>query len=844
VAQEAPRPGAALFERLFGRPPETAAEEAQLRTLFELLDATLHAKGTDYLNTLAVHLTDLLNVDLCLITRAEVDDPKQMQAVAHARRGKPKPTFFYSTEGTPCEVVLEGAEYHVADGLIEAFPTDKLLEERGYRSYFGVPLWGENEEVIGEICLLDNTPLPNADLARDIIGMFVQRASTELLRIQAREEAKASDEFLKSFFTDFPGWVCGFSSTVESAVEGGDGEVLFSNGRADDLFGPRNYELLRRDLTQFYSLLHPEDRTRVESAYREARHTLGSYDLEYRVRHDDGTYRWVQATGCVRPGVGGRLLGHSVMLNRDDFRRLERRHRKLWQELQTLIQAIPDAVILQDGNGRVRFVNAAVEVLFGLPSAEMVGWDFASLASRHPQYREVFETAHQNTQRAFELGKRIETRARRTLPGTPTARNFETTRIPLFNENGVASGLVTTVRDVTERVAARAREDRIQTLEARAGKLAALSRLVEGVAHEFENQLTAVLGYGELGLAKLRRSPSTPDTVVLERSFDRIREAATMASGISRNLLAFSNASTASTGRCAPATVIRAALPSLTQLLSDPKQLRLDLQAAPEGWKLALSDQEFVDLIRRLLLNSAEACDSGQPIRIEAAPFSPREGETTPRFRLIVQDHGEGIPEHLKERIYDPLFSTREDHSRRRGMGLAIVHNLVLRAGGEMHLQSDVGTGTRFELTFPLTLVSQDQAKSPTHRRRVLVVDDKRSMRSLLRDVLEAGEYEVLTASSCAKAVALDPNLQPDLLLIDVHLQDGLGTELAETLNERWPDLPALFCSGLPADHLEAKGIRLPAGRPLLVKPFRPTELLAAVREALAGSIPSHSYPS
>jgi PAS domain S-box-containing protein len=737
-------------------------------------------------------------------------------------------------------MAFQGAEYCAVDQVAEAFPKDEFLADQGLQSYFGVPLWGENEEVLGVICLLDVDPISDVALVRDIVGLFAQRASAELIRIKSREQTIASDEFVKSFFDDFPGWVLGYSTSPS----GDDREIEFSNGRAAELFGPRNYELLHRDATQFNSLLHPEDRAHVEAVYQEARRSLGCFDLEYRMRHDNGSYRWVQATGCFRSKHGDRILSHSVMLDRDDFRRLERRHEELSKELETLIRAIPDAVILQDGNGRVRFVNTAVEVLFGLPSAEMVGWDFASLAARHPQYREIFETAHQNTQRAFQLGKRFESQARGVLPGTPTARNFETVRIPLFHESGVASGLVTTVRDITERVAARAHEDRIQALEARAGKLAALSRLVEGVAHEFENQLTAVLGYGELGLAKLRQAPMTEDTAVHERILNRIREAATMASGISRNLLAFSNASTASTGRCEPASVILAAQSELAQSLDRPEQLRCKVQPAPKGWQLALSDQELRDLLHRLFLNSAEASEPSQPIRVESCQLPPLEGESHPRYRLRIEDQGEGIPAHLQERIYDPLFSTREDHSRRRGMGLAIVHNLVQRAGGEMHLRSEVGNGTRFELVFPLSEAVEDATAAPAHRPRVLVVDDKRSMRSLLQDVLEAGEYEVLTASSCAEVMALEPEVQPDLLLIDVHLQDGLGTQLAEALRERWPQALALFCSGLPADHLEARGVRLPVGRPLLVKPFRPTELLAAMREALATPLPTHPAAS
>lgn len=341
MAQDAPSPGAALFQKLFVRTHEAATEEAQLPALFELFAATHRSTGSNYLNALAVHLTELLNVDLCLITRAEVVDLKQVQAVAHARQGKSEPLVGYSPAGTPCEIVLQGAEYHVADNLIETFPAYKLLEERGYRSYFGVPLWGENEEVIGQICLLDDKPMIDPSFARDIVCMFAPRAAAELLRIQSRKEVDAANESLQRFFSDFPGWVYGYTWSAK----GEDREIVFSNGRAADLIGPNNYEMLHRDAALFDALIHPKDGVRVKSIYREARRTLSSYDLEYRVRHDDGSYRWVQATGCFRSRGGQKIYSHSVMLDRDAFRRLERRHEELSQELQTLIRTIPDAVI-------------------------------------------------------------------------------------------------------------------------------------------------------------------------------------------------------------------------------------------------------------------------------------------------------------------------------------------------------------------------------------------------------------------------------------------------------------------------------------------------------------------
>ena len=116
----------------------------------------------------------------------------------------------------------------------------------------------------------------------------------------------------------------------------------------------------------------------------------------------------------------------------------------------------------------------------------------------------------------------------------------------------------------------------------------------------------------------------------------------------------------------------------------------------------------------------------------------------------------------------------------------------------------------------------------------MLLVDDQEGTRELMEEVLSAAGYRVTTCCSCAETRALAASLpDPDLILIDVFLEDGIGTELVAELSHRWPGVRALFCSGMPTDHLEQQGVRLPSGNPLLKKPFRPTELISSVREVL-----------
>lgn len=831
MPRPAPRPGSALFERLFGRPPEAEAEEAKLRTLFELLGATLDTRGRDYLSALAAHLTDLLRMELCLITRVDESDTDQITVVAMARRGEASPVGSkYCFRETPCEMVVQGVEYFVPDGVAEAFPQDTALAEGGYRSYFGVPIWGDQDEVIGKICLLDTDPLPDAAFAREVVGMFTQRVSAELISVRAREEARVADETLHRFVQDFPGWVCAY----ETSLDGEGRRILFSSEQGAALIGPRNLAMLEEDATRYNTLLHPEERDHVEAVYAEALSRNGNYDLEYRMRHDDGRYRWVQATGCFNRLEDGRHVGHSAMLDRNSYRRLEQRHEALLHEMHTLVGAIPDSVILLDGQGRVRFLNAAAEELFGLHATSLIGQDFAALAEEHPQFREIFQRAHANTHAALDSRKRIDSRVDRVLPYESEERMFETVRIPVLGEDDAPTALVTIVRDVTAHETARAQAEELRQLEARAARLAALSRLVDGVTHEFENQLTAVLGYSELGAARVRQH-AEEDEEVLERSFRRIREAAQNASELTRNLQAFGGSRGVGGSTCAPWQVIQERAPAWEdrfgvqrdfQVLADADDLR-DLQ-------VSISATGLIDLAERLLVNAYEATQAGGSITLRLSRRA-LEDEARELIELVVTDDGRGIPHHLRERVFDPLFSTHEDTSRRRGMGLAVVHNLALCAEGSIRLASTGELGTTFVVQLPC--VSQESERDAGLQRvapSILLIDDQEGTRELMAEVLAAAGYEVTASGSCADARERTESLaEPDLILIDVFLEDGLGTELVAELQERWPGAQALFCSGIPMEHLEQQGIRLPAGNPMLKKPFRPTELISSVREVL-----------
>lgn len=828
MAPPLPGAGAALFERLFGRPPETDAEASRLRTLFGLLGTTLDRRGPEYLDALAVYLTQLLNIDLCLISR--VGDGGIAHPIAQAQRGESQSPCAYPLANTPCEYVVQGSPFVVQDGLADAFPLDEIVVEAGYRSYYGVPLWGESDEVIGLICLLDTEPLPDAELAEQVVGMFAQRAATELARILDKREAEAKESILQSFAREFPGWVCAY----ESDGDGANRKIIFSSPGGATLLGPRNIEKLLHDASHYNSLLHPEERSRVEQLYREARNARASYESEYRMRHDDGTYRRVGTVGRFVSLPDGRVSGHALMLDREELHRLREDHLQTLDALRTLVGAIPDAVLMQDGKGRVQFANRAAETLFGIPVQTMQGATFEEIAAQHPEYAELFRRAQRNTDAAFASKQPVETSVQRSLPREDRLRDLEVRRVPLTDRLGEPQALVTVVRDVTSAVEAQRQKEELRRVEARAARLNALSRLVDGIAHEFENQLTAVLGYGELGAARLRQSSaSSEDLAPALRAFERIQDAAQTASALARNLLAYAGSSPnrAESARLIPS--LQQLIPQLEREVAPDHQLQVEWDDALGAAAIPLPAADLATLLEQLIRNAAEASEVGDGVQLRVRPCQL--ADDADGVQLEVIDAGHGVPEHLPERIFDPLFSTRERHSRRRGLGLAVASNLVLRAGGRIELLRSDHTGTTVAVTLPLVPAEADAAQEATRPApHILIVEDDQGTRSLLEEVLRAGGYRVSVCADTTSAETVAAEQTPDLLLADVHLPDGLGTDLLTHLRQRQPALRALFCSGLPEDHLELRGIRLPEGLPLLQKPFRPTALLTAVRDALS----------
>lgn len=390
-----------------------------------------------------------------------------------------------------------------------------------------------------------------------------------------------------------------------------------------------------------------------------------------------------------------------------------------------------------------------------------------------------------------------------------------------------------------------------RTLEAQfaqSQKMQAIGQLAGGVAHDFNNVLTAILGYCDLLLANHRPSdPSFPDIMQIKQNANR-------AAGLVRQLLAFSRRQT-----------LRPQIIHLTDVLSDLSMLlrrligeRIDLRVehGRDLWPVKVDVNQFEQVIVNLAVNARDAMPNGGVLTLRTVNVPEQEcarygdaGTLVPSDYVLIEvsDSGTGIPADIMDKIFEPFFSTKEV-GKGTGLGLSTVYGIVQQTGGNILAQSEVGRGTEFRVFLPRHVASAEDALAPqpevevrpapdlTGQGTILLVEDEDAVRAFAARALTARGYNVIAAASGAEALeAMDSaSARVDLVISDVVMPEMDGPTLLKALRARDPGLKVIFISGYAQ---EAFGKNLAEGEKFafLPKPFSLKQLVAAVKDATAG---------
>ena len=366
-------------------------------------------------------------------------------------------------------------------------------------------------------------------------------------------------------------------------------------------------------------------------------------------------------------------------------------------------------------------------------------------------------------------------------------------------------------------------------------KMEAVGQLAGSVAHDFNNVLTAILGFCELALVGLPDdSPNRADLTEIQRAGER-------AAGLTRQLLAFSRQQVLQPKVHDLNALVSAMESMLRRLIFENIELTLAIDSQLNFVKIDVTQLE--QILINLVVNARDAMPQGGKLAISVGqalfdpPMTQTLGNPSAYLMLAISDNGTGMDEATKLRIFEPFFTTKG--AAGTGLGLATVKRIVKQNGGDISLISSPGRGTSFRIYLPRaaqeTAVRHEAPADGQHgSETVLLAEDDPAVRRLARLALERSGYRVLEAGNPQEAIRISQDHAGPihLLLSDVIMPHSKGAPLVDRLRAAYPDVRVLYMSGYTDDAIVRHGV-LDEGTPFLQKPFTPHGLAQKVREVL-----------
>ena len=482
--------------------------------------------------------------------------------------------------------------------------------------------------------------------------------------------------------------------------------------------------------------------------------------------------------------------------------------------VEALLESASQAILSVDSTGKIVLANHRAEEMFNYTREELVGASIEMLLPEskrgvHQQHREQY--FGQPRVRPMGIGMELSGRKRCDIE-FPVEVSLSAIQTP----DGVFA--IAFITDISQR---KLLEEQL----VHAQKMEAVGRLAGGVAHDFNNMLTAISGYNQMVLDELR--PGDP----LRDYAEEIAKAAGRAGAITRQLLVFSRRQMLEPRIISVNAVISQIEKMLHRLLGEDIRLTLDLQEDVANIKA--DPNQLEQAIVNLAVNARDAMPTGGQIFLQSA--NVRLDETYVQTRLGVQpgdyviiamtDTGHGMDAETRRRIFEPFFTTKEK-GKGTGLGLSSVYGMVKQSGGDIWVYSEPGKGTTCKLYFPQvhraaeTIAAQPERTEPLARATVLLVEDEQAVRELTGRMLQRLGYSVLPAASGREAIEVSKSFagRISILVTDVVMPEMSGPQVADALLAKRPDMRVLFLSGYTEHSAISQGIGSEVN--FLPKPF------------------------
>jgi two-component system, cell cycle sensor histidine kinase and response regulator CckA len=598
---------------------------------------------------------------------------------------------------------------------------------------------------------------------------------------------------------------------------GGKTRFLYISAGVEAIRGVTAAEVMR-DAGVLERQVDPAEMAGVQRAMAASAQNQADLVADLRIRRPDGQWRWVRVRSKPHLSDDGAIVWDGVTTDVTSQKEIEAAFHFNQSRLAITLDNMIEGYQVIDFGFNCVYANASAARQGQKTVDELIGRPMTALypgIEQTPLYSELQRCMTERTSHRMEN--------RFDYPDGRSAI-FEVSIEP------VPEGLLILSFDITERKKLEA-----QLLQSQ--KMEAVGQLAGGVAHDFNNMLTVILGYIDLLI------PVSDQTI--RHALEQIRTAGERAAGLTRQLLAFSRQQ-----------VMEMQVVDVNAVVLDTKKLigriigeDIDVAAFlnPALSRVRVDPGQLSQILMNLAVNARDAMPKGGKLTIETANTELDDGYLKSRsadvapgnyVMVAVSDNGIGMPPETVEHIFEPFFTTKPA-GKGTGLGLAVVHGIIKQCGGHVAVYSEPDIGTTFRIYLPAIDDSPNQpaaAGDATSRgsETVVLVEDDAGVRDLTAVVLRKYGYTVIAASGAKEALEIMAarGWKADLVITDVVMPDMSGRVLVDLLRLRHPGQKVLFLSGYTDDAIVRHGV-LHADVAFLQKPFTGTALASKVREVL-----------
>ena len=605
-----------------------------------------------------------------------------------------------------------------------------------------------------------------------------------------------------------------------------DGRILYWTTGCERLYGWSRKEALGKIVHELLRTKYPLPRSELVAKLRNE----GSWQGEIEHQKKDGSVASVSSLWVARKAEDGVI--HSVLQNNSDITGLRRAQDEIARReahLRSILDTVPEAMVVIDENGSVTSFSVAAAQLFGYRPDEVIGQNVKMLMPEpYRAEHDGYIDRYLNTGEARIIGYG------RVVKGLTKDGAIFPMELAVGEARSNGQRLFTGfIRDLTSR-------QKMEEELRQAQKMEAIGQLTGGLAHDFNNLLTVITGNIEMMEATLKESNQSE---LLKEAQDAVQDGAKLTG----QLLAF--------GRRQPLnpkpTDVALLISNFSELLRRTlgESVELNIRVTGSGHLSVVDAPQLQNALLNLAINARDAMPRGGKLTIEIskarldADYAQMYPDIrTGRYVLIaVTDTGDGMTEEVRQRAFEPFFTTKPTGAG-TGLGLSMVYGFVKQLGGNIQLYSELNKGTSIRIFLPraedvqtneeLTQGAADRGAMPRGAETILVVEDDARVRRVTTARLRSLGYEVIEADNGTAALALlSAHPRVAMIFTDVVMPGGMnGDELAEAALAARPDVKVLFTSGYAEPAVARQGLGVGAW---LKKPYTAAELAEKMREIL-----------